>query len=723
MTGLLERSFLAAAMIVVLIFARVFLLHRLPKITFQIAWAVVILRLLIPYSVPVFSADTPERISWVEKFLKENSDGDADIEKPILEGETKKRENQNMPSPSNNFSDQKIEKKLQREALDKGNFVKNDRERTGVQKFYPVFRVIWSVGMLIGFLYFLLSHLRARSLYTAALPAERSLPGLNKSLERTLHYRRVKIKVSDRIFAPVTYGLFFPVIVLPKNTDWENGGQLRMVLEHEIVHIRRFDILYKWLLAVSVTIHWFNPFVLIMYVLANRDIELSCDETVIRCFENGRKKDYALALLNYEEKRMVSPTVTGFGTNAVKERMKAMMKLNKTSVFGMVMSVALIAGTTTAFAGAKENKKEEQLDKAKSVKDGTKNVDIDPAFPSKEDFGYFDISGRYICEPAYYTLEEFEEVMELEREEIMDEVEKGLLSKEDADQMLAEIEEKIREVKNGKQIEKPSPVYNADGTPLVTSKGDQLYAKASDIARINKEMQMAAEGADWADKFDSAEENTVITNKDMPGGFSYDFVQPDWYSDEEYQEYAEKQKEEYRSLLGEWGYNSTDGWYEWDEERIEEACRQLDENLEFIRNGGKISKLDTDGMVFMTSSFKLGAGDSGEENWVMTIEEAQERGLDVRTANKVSVEEGEFDSAFLEAYEAFGVTADKKKCLYFYEGEPVAGLWDAGVVMPDGLAVEENGIYLKGVRENDKFIGFERITKEEFCELTGLTIW
>ena len=694
MTGLLERSFLAAAMIVVLIFVRAFLLHRLPKITFQIAWAIVILRLLIPYSVPVFSADTPEKISWVRDFFGENLDGETDIENPIFEGETERIENRNMPNSSNNFSDQKIEKEPQSGVLDgeKENFGKIEKEWTGGQRFYPIFRVIWLAGMLIVFLYFLLSHLRARSLYTDALPAKHSLPGLNKSLEKVLLRRRVKIKVSDRVFAPVTCGLFFPVIVLPKNTDWKNDGQLRMVLEHEIVHIRRLDILYKWLLAAAVAIHWFNPFVLIMYVLANRDIELSCDETVIRCFENGRKKDYALALLNYEEKRMVSPTVTGFGVNAVKERMKAMMKLNKTSVFGMAMSVVLIAGTTTAFAGAKEN---------------------------KENFGYFDISRGYLCEPSYYTLEEFEGVMQLEREEIMAQLKEGTLTKEDADRMFAEIEEKIREVKNGKQIEKPSPVYNADGTPLITSKGDQLYAKASDMAQI-KEMQAAAVGR--ADRFDSAEEDTVITDKDMSNGFSYDFVQPEWYSDEEYQKYVEKQKEEYRSMLGEWGYNPTDGWYEWDEKKIEEACRQLDENLEFVKDGGKISKPDTDGTVFMTSSFKLGGGDSSEENWVMTLEEAQEKDFDVRMADKVSLEEEKFDPAFLEAYEAFGVTADKKKCLYFYEGEPVAGLWDAGVVMTDGLAIGENGIYLKGVREENKLVGFEKITKEELYKLTGLTI-
>ena len=170
-----------------------------------------------------------------------------------------------------------------------------------------IVRIIWFVGVIAGSAYFLLSHLRARLLYLEALPLEYPLPELNRTLRRTMISRRVKVKVSDQLFAPVTCGIISPVIILPKSTEWENVRQLRMVLEHEVVHIRRLDVLYKWLLAAAVVLHWFNPLVLAMYFLANRDIELSCDEAVIRRFEDGKKKDYALALLNYEEKRMFHP--------------------------------------------------------------------------------------------------------------------------------------------------------------------------------------------------------------------------------------------------------------------------------------------------------------------------------------------------------------------------------------------------------------------------------
>ncbi|MDE7326500.1 MAG: M56 family metallopeptidase, partial [Lachnospiraceae bacterium] len=641
MTGLLERSLLAAAMIAVLILVRALFLHRLPKFTFQAAWAVVILRLLIPYSAPIIPVDAPDGISWIISMFAGNSMEEADTGRLVPVGENGKtgdgngigqggqngnsdRENSNVWNDVSKQSDQKITS--DKAPLSKGeNIIKgwkdigepeeygknsgeNDGLRPGTkdtdslqtEKLRPIFLVVWLAGVLASSLYFLLSHLRARLLYSTALPVEYPLPKLNGTLERTLFCRRVKIKVSDRIFAPVTYGLFFPVIVLPKNTDWENERQLRMVLEHEAVHIRRLDILYKWLLVAVVALHWFNPLVLAMYFLANRDIELSCDEAVIQRFEDGRKKDYALALLNYEEKRMFSPTVTGFGVNAVKERMRAIMKLNKTSMFGVAMSVILVAGTTTVFAGAKENKNTpQQLLEGmgqNAVSDGRNTVK------------------QYICEPAYYTPEEFEEAMEKERNEIMEELEKGTLDRMLAEQMLAEIEDMIREVKNGKQAEKPSPVYNADGTPLVNSKGSQLYAKASDIERMNSELREKAESMNRADMVDSVTENDILVEEKFVAGYMQEgladnFILPEtdqiWYSYEEYQKYAEKMKEEYRSMAGQWGFNSTEGWYEWDEEKIEEACRQLDENLEFIKNGGRISLPDADGGVLMTSFSKF----------------------------------------------------------------------------------------------------------------------
>ena len=105
--------------------------------------------------------------------------------------------------------------------------------------------------------------------------------------------------------------MFHPVILMPTSTKWENTDSLEYVLAHEYVHIRRFDSIRKLALIVVLCVHWFNPLVWGMYVLANRDIELSCDEAVVRLFGESAKTAYARALISMEETRSgLTPLVT-----------------------------------------------------------------------------------------------------------------------------------------------------------------------------------------------------------------------------------------------------------------------------------------------------------------------------------------------------------------------------------------------------------------------------
>lgn len=115
--------------------------------------------------------------------------------------------------------------------------------------------------------------------------------------------RRIEIRQSGRISAPLTYGLIAPVILMPETMKWEEGRELSYVLEHEFVHIRRLDGATKFFLTVGLCIHWFNPLVWAMYMLANRDLELSCDETVVRRFGEDTRACYARTLIHMEEKK------------------------------------------------------------------------------------------------------------------------------------------------------------------------------------------------------------------------------------------------------------------------------------------------------------------------------------------------------------------------------------------------------------------------------------
>ena len=134
------------------------------------------------------------------------------------------------------------------------------------------------------------------------------------------------------------------------------------------MHIRRFDSITKLVLIAVLCVHWFNPLVWAMYILANRDIELSCDEAVVRLFGENTRAAYARTLISMEETRSgLTPLCNNFNKNAIEERITAIMKMKKTSMFSLVLAVALIVGVTTVFAtsafasSAKESEKQANI--------------------------------------------------------------------------------------------------------------------------------------------------------------------------------------------------------------------------------------------------------------------------------------------------------------------------------------------------------------------------
>ena len=136
---------------------------------------------------------------------------------------------------------------------------------------------------------------------------KRGYPPLAAVAPAAAHHRHP----AGRISSPLTFGVLRPVILVPKKTDWTDETALRYVLEHEFVHIQRFDVLSKLLLIAAVCVHWFNPLVWVMYVLANRDLELSCDETVLRRFGGDIRAAYARVLIRMEAARGGTAVETG----------------------------------------------------------------------------------------------------------------------------------------------------------------------------------------------------------------------------------------------------------------------------------------------------------------------------------------------------------------------------------------------------------------------------
>lgn len=312
--SLLKMSSSAGVLILVIVIFHALLLHKLPKKTFLVLWEVVLCRLLIPFTIPsrlsIYSAANILK----NRFYQWDLPLTGIIVPP------------DKTAISENIS-----------ALPEAAYT----------TIFPV-TVIWLMGLTACFLFFLITHFRCRREYKTALPIENVFVKLWKQEHPT--WRNIQIRQSDRIAVPLTYGIFRPVILLPKETDWTEKTRLSYILMHEFVHIRRFDTLRKLLLVTALCVHWFNPLVWLMYILANQDIELSCDEAVVKTFGGNMKSAYALTLIGLVEKQSpFMPFVNNFSRNAIEERIVAIMKMKKTSLGGIILAFALITGITTAF--------------------------------------------------------------------------------------------------------------------------------------------------------------------------------------------------------------------------------------------------------------------------------------------------------------------------------------------------------------------------------------
>ena len=316
--SLFQMSVAGGVLILFIVVIRALAIHRLPKTTFLALWMIAALRLLLPLSIPM-----PFKIHI-----------DLDVFSDVV---------QELPSGN-------IASTLPGDSppsYDIGTAVPSP-----VTERISIFVMLWLVGALLLVLYFSISYLRSMRKFRMSIPD--NTPYIQNWLTAHQISRPLAVRSSDLISSPLTYGILHPVILLPKKLDRNDQAALKYVLTHEYVHIRRFDAITKILFAAVLCIHWFNPLVWGMYVLANRDTELSCDAWVIRMTGVKNRSSYALMLIKMEERRNgMSALWNHFGKNAISERIEAIMKFKKISIGACILALVLIAGATTAFAAAR----------------------------------------------------------------------------------------------------------------------------------------------------------------------------------------------------------------------------------------------------------------------------------------------------------------------------------------------------------------------------------
>ena len=309
--SLVQMTLSGGVFILLIVVVRALTLHRLPKAAFLVLWEMAALRLLLPFTIPLpFSVLAPAgQLLEAGAYL-------AAGEVPVLEPP-------DMGIPST-------------PAL------------AGTTP-STVLPTIWLVGMALMTAYFVVFYVRTWRRFR--LSTLDNTPAVRRWLAGQRLRRPLEVRQSAQVSSPLTYGILRPVILLPADMERSDETALTYILTHEFIHIRRFDGVTKLVFAAVLCIHWFNPLAWVLYVLANRDLELSCDERVMDTLGGGEKASYALTLINMAEaqNRRFSP-YNHFSILAIEERIEAIMKYKKASIVSLVLALALVIGVTAGFA-------------------------------------------------------------------------------------------------------------------------------------------------------------------------------------------------------------------------------------------------------------------------------------------------------------------------------------------------------------------------------------
>lgn len=538
---LLQMSLAGGVMILVITVIRALAIERLPKKTFLALWAAALARLLAPVSLSsalsiysLLARRVPAAAEWTAV--------------PALP---------DLPVAAETAAAAAAQQTASAPAAQA-----------------PVWTIVWAVGVAVCAVVFAAAYGRCCREFRASFPVESEVT--RRWLQSHPLRRTIAIRRSGRISSPLTFGVLRPVILMPKKTDWTDETALRYVLEHEFVHIQRFDVLSKLLLIAAICVHWFNPLVWVMYVLANRDLELSCDETVLRRFGGDVRAAYARVLIRMEAARGgFAPLCNHFGKNAIEERITAIMKTKRITIVSLGLAALLVAGTVTVFATSAQGgtsgtpvKASSAFAEENAAFAGSGGTAVESGVPLQPDTDYtaagISSKGRlwyYAGQPVAMIYDDNDSIY-------MDEEAAGgcyLHVRRDSAGVISGVDvltkEQFREL------------------------ADQRMNAASDTTYEESTLMSYVDPADGRTyySFDGGKTFEPLTDAE----FEARFPTPDvvWWTYDEYKAWLDNEKVELQSLLGQ-----TSGDYTWTQQKIDETIALYESILKDIQNGVLYSK-------------------------------------------------------------------------------------------------------------------------------------
>ena len=309
MNGVQAAIFSGSAMILLVLALRLFLKKHLPRGIFPTLWCAAAVRLLLPITIPTHLS------VWNLLHTPATAQANGVISDVLT------------PFPS----------------LATNSITEPAADAAGIR---PML-LVWLVCAILLAAYFVIGYACMVRRFRGTRLAPQ--PSIDALLDRFRFSRDPRICMSNSHRAPLTFGVFRPTVLLPEDLP-VGDAQFQLILAHELAHIRRKDCLRKLLLTVCLCLYWWNPLVWLMVWLANRDMELACDEAVLRALGPDCKKAYALTLLDMAQRNPKSaPLCSGFAKSSAEERIRAILNFKRIPAWVGICVAVLFVLTASVF--------------------------------------------------------------------------------------------------------------------------------------------------------------------------------------------------------------------------------------------------------------------------------------------------------------------------------------------------------------------------------------
>lgn len=318
-TIILSMSIVSTFVGIIIILIRKICLKRIPSILLCVLWTVLMFRLICPVSIA-------NPLSLLNLII-------PDVENDMITM-TYTEEWSHIQFPS-----------VQADAHDKVLGAENENMLNNGADIKEIIMVaasiLWILGVIGLFFYNLIHYIKVgRRIRTATiLKLDMSI-----AFEKVLRIKRhIKVYASDKIDTPFVFGILIPKIYVPVSY---NEHQLPYVLIHELVHIKRWDHRVKPIAYMIYILHWFNPIVWLAIRHMNLDIEMACDEKVIRILGKENRQDYAHSLLDcvLQKKRRIPCWQSSYNANYLTVRVKNVIGYKEKKIYEKILLFTSVIG-------------------------------------------------------------------------------------------------------------------------------------------------------------------------------------------------------------------------------------------------------------------------------------------------------------------------------------------------------------------------------------------